>query len=53
MRRNFFVPSSGSPEERDLDDTFGWLRILLKECAAATAAVDIFERRRGPRVQWV
>lgn len=28
-----------SPEERDLDDDFGWLRILLKECAAAAADI--------------
>ena len=39
MRLSFFVPSSRSPDERDLDDTLGWLRILLKECAAAAAAV--------------
>lgn len=36
-RLSFLRLSSASPERLDLDD-FGWLRILLRECAAAAAA---------------
>lgn len=35
MRRNFLTPSSMSPDERDLEDSLGWLRILLNEWEVA------------------
>jgi len=37
MRRNFLVPSSISPDSRDLEENLGWLRILLKEWAVEDA----------------
>ena len=35
IRLSFFVPSSGSPDARDLLENLGWLRILLKAAAVA------------------